>query len=160
MSLSREQSNVLIQEIDLLVGHPRTCFLDSKRRFTVSAEWRGLLGASDYIYVMPDLYLKCLNLLSPEEMKTRLAGLRDRKFSEAGLGNALRIVGASSELVKMDPQRRVRVCDRLLRFAQIEDKVVLAASVTCVQLWAPSLYPEEEDVDQAALAEAARLLEI
>jgi len=160
MAISREQSEVSIAEIDILVGHPRTCVLDMKRRFTVSSEWRGLLGASDYVYVMPDLYLKCLNLLSPEEMKMRLASLRARKLSEPGLGNALRIFGASSELLKMDPQRRIRVCDRLLRFAQIEDKVVLAASVTCVQLWAPSLYPEEEDVDQAALADAAKLLEI
>ncbi|MCL1919740.1 MAG: hypothetical protein FWG50_01475 [Kiritimatiellaeota bacterium] len=110
--------------------------------------------------MIPNFYLPCLDLLSPEEMKAKLSQLRERKRSEQGLGDALRVFGASSELVKMDPQRRVRICDRLLRFAKIEDKVILAASVTCVQLWSPALYPEEEDVDQTKLAEAARLLGI
>jgi|GEM_PF-3186540 len=160
MSLSQDKNDVAVAEIDFLVGFPRTCFLDAKRRFCVSAEWRGLLGSSDYLYVIPNFYLPCLDLLSPEEMKAKLSQLRERKRSEQGLGDALRVFGASSELVKMDPQRRVRICDRLLRFAKIEDKVILAASVTCVQLWSPALYPEEEDVDQTKLAEAARLLGI
>ena len=139
-----------------LVGHPRMCALDTKKRFTVSTEWRALLGASDYVYVMPDLYLKCLNLLSPEEMEKRLMRLRDTEWSAVGLSDALRRVGASSEMLKLDVQRRIRVCDRLLRFAAIEDKVVLAPAVTCVQLWSPSLYPDEEDVNQAELAKVCR----
>ena len=160
MSFSDDKIDVAVPDIDIVVGYPRTCNLDAKRRFTVSAEWRGCLGSSDFIYVMPDLELKCLNLLSPEEMKTRLGKLRERKLSEKGFADALRVLGASSELLKLDGQRRVRVCDRLLKFANIEDKVVLAASVTCVQVWAPSLYPEEEELDQEKFAAALKLLDI
>ena len=159
MSFTDDQNDVAMPDIDVVVGYPRTCNLDTKKRFTVSAEWRGCLGASDYVYVMPDPHLKCLILLSPEEMKKRLGKLRERKLSEAGLGNALRIVASNSELVKMDGQRRVRVCDRLLKFAKIEDKVMLAASVTHVQLWAPALYPELDEVDQQEFTAAFKLLE-
>ena len=155
-----EQNNVLLEDLGYLVGPPRTCVLDSKRRFTVYSGWRKILTVADCLYVMPDLELPCLNLLSPSAMGKRLAALRERKLSEKGIGNALRNVGENSELLKLDVQGRARVCDRLLRAAHIDDKVVLVPAVVHIQLWAPSLYPGGEDVNRETWAETGTLLDI
>ena len=168
-----EQSNVVTRVNDQLVGlvgEPRTCLLDSKMRFTVSTEWQDILGVPiknsngekdskrefEPVYVMPDLELKCLNLLSPEEMAKRQAKLRNMDWMAEGVGHKLRRASVNAEKLTLDVQRRVRVGDRFLRFAGITDKVTLAPAWTCVQLWSPDLYPEEADVNQSELAQVYR----
>jgi DNA-binding transcriptional regulator/RsmH inhibitor MraZ len=58
----------------------------------------------------------------------------------------------------LDVQGRIRIKDRLLKFALLEEKVVMVGALNRVQLWSPALLPEEETVDQAKLAEACEAL--
>jgi MraZ protein len=132
--------------------------LDPKKRFTIPAGWRDLMGAPAYVYIMPDPRDKCLNLLPPAEMEGRLEKLRQRALFDKGAGTALRVLGENSEQVMLDVQGRIRIKDRLLKFALLDEKVVMVGALNRVQLWSPSLLPEEESVDQAKLAEACDVL--
>jgi MraZ protein len=132
--------------------------LDPKKRFTIPAGWRELMGSPAYVYIMPDPRDKCLNLLPPAEMEGRLEKLRQRALFDKGAGSALRVLGENSEQVMLDVQGRIRIKDRLLKFALLEEKVVMVGALNRVQLWSPALLPEEETVDQAKLAEACEAL--
>jgi MraZ protein len=132
--------------------------LDPKKRFTIPAGWRDLMGSPAYVYIMPDPREKCLNLLPPAEMEGRLEKLRQRALFDKGAGSALRVLGENAEQVMLDVQGRIRIKDRLLKFALLEEKVVMVGALNRVQLWSPALLPEEETVDQAKLAEACEEL--
>ena len=132
--------------------------LDPKTRFTIPAGWRELMGAPAYVYVMPDPRETCLNLLPPAEMEGRLEKLRQRALFDKGASQALRVLGENSEQVALDVQGRIRIKDRLLKFAGLEETVVMVGALNRVQLWSPALRPEEETVDQAKLAEACDAL--
>ena len=162
MSDAREEKDDLMLESGSAVGSARTCLLDSKKRFTVSVDWRKCLGGLDYIYVMPDPdpKQKCLNLVSPTELNPKLEKLREMARSEPGLSRKLLSLGENIEPLKMDVQRRVRICDHLLRSIGVEDKVVLAPAVTCVQVWSPEEYPGKLGVDRDEFADAYKLMDI
>ncbi len=130
--------------------------LDPKRRLTIPSTWREIMGPSGYVYVIPDPYVKCLNLLPSAEMEVRLEKLRQKSLFDAGAGEALRVIGENSEQLQWDVQGRIRIRDRLLAFAALEGQVVLLGAVNRVQLWSPSLRPEEPTVDQGRLAQAVQ----
>ncbi len=133
--------------------------LDPKKRFTIPAGWRELMGTPAYVYIIPDPKEMCLNLLPPAEMEGRLEKLRQRALFDKGASAALRVLGENSEQVMLDVQGRIRVRDRLLKFAKLEDKVVMIGALNRVQIWSAALLPEEETVDQAKLAEACEALQ-
>ena len=133
--------------------------LDPKKRFTIPAGWRELMGAPAYVYIIPDPREKCLNLVPPAEMEGRLEKLRQRALFDKGASSALRVLGENSEQVTLDVQGRIRIKDRLLKFALLDETVVMIGALNRVQLWSPSLRPEEEAVDQTQLAEACEALQ-
>jgi MraZ protein len=133
--------------------------LDPKKRLTVPAGWRDLMGSPAYVYVFPDPNETCLNLIPPAEMEGRLEKLRQRALFDKRAGEALRVFGENAEQAVLDVQGRIRIRDRLLAFAGLSDKVVLIGALNRVQLWSPILWPETETVDQAALAAACETLD-
>lgn len=154
--MSREEhSSQAFEGRGLLVGRFDHA-LDPKKRLTIPSNWREIMGQPAYVYVMPDFDHPCLNLLSPLEMERRLESLRQRALFEDGLGEALAELGEHAEQLPLDVQGRIRIRDRLLAFAQLDDQVVLIGAANRVQIWAPKLRPERERVDQARLAEAYR----
>ena len=144
-------------------GEPRGLFvgrfdhnLDPKRRITIPATWREIMGPSGYVYVIPDPFQRCLNLLSTVEMEVRLEKLRQQALFDPASGEALRVIGENSEQLQWDVQGRIRIRDRLLAFAGLEGQVVMIGAVNRVQLWSPQLRPEAAEVDQAKLAGAVQ----
>lgn len=133
--------------------------MDGKRRLTVPATWRELMGAPAYVYVFPDPNEQCLNIIPPVEMETRLEKLRKKALFNKSVGEALRVFGESAEQLMLDVQGRIRIRDRLLDFAELRDKVVMIGAMNRIQLWSPKLQPESERVDQSALAAACEVLE-
>jgi DNA-binding transcriptional regulator/RsmH inhibitor MraZ len=73
-------------------------------------------------------------------------------------GEAYRIIGENSEHVSVDVQGRIRIKDKLLQFAKIDDTVVMIGALNRIQIWSLALRPEEKTVDQATLAEACETL--
>lgn len=139
----------------LLLGWFRHA-LDPKRRVTIPAEWRELMGSPARLYVMPDVNEYCLNVFAPSELEPRLERLRQRSVTDARAAAFARRLGEVSECVSVDVQGRIRVCDRLLRHARLRDKVILVGAINRIELWSPELKPEEEEIELNALAEASR----
>ena len=158
MVLPGGQSVVTAAGPGLLVGR-FVHALDPKKRLTVPAGWRELMGAPPYVYVFIDPSEKCLNLIPPAEMEGRMAKFRQRALFDKNASRALRVIGENSEQDVVDVQGRIRISDRFLAFAQLNDAVVMIGAVNRIQLWSPALQPEVEKVDQAELAAAFESLD-
>jgi MraZ protein len=128
--------------------------LDPKRRLTIPSEWRADLGGTGYVYVMSDPFEKCLDLIPQAEMEARLEKLRQKALFDPALGKHLQMIGASSEKLSFDIQGRIRICDRLLRFANLTTTVAMVGAVRMIKLWDPAALAPEAEVDQASLREA------
>ena len=113
-----------------------------------------------YVYVFPNPHAKCLNLIPPAEMEGRLEKLRQRALFDKKAGEALRVFGENAEHVLVDGQGRIRIRDRLLAFAGVVDKVVMIGAATRIELWSPLNRPEDEAIDQDAMAAACVELDI
>jgi MraZ protein len=120
--------------------------LDPKRRITIPATLRNRMGSPSYVYVMPDLNnLKCLNILPPEELESRLARLRQAALSDRKVAEFVTRVGAISESLDLDVQGRIRIRDRLLEHVAIDKDVVLIGALNRIQVWAAAHAPAEEE---------------
>ena len=125
--------------------------LDPKKRLTIPSEWRTVMGNPDYVYVMPDRTEKCLNLVPKTEMEMRLQKLREKALFDPALNRQLQVLGAASEQLVLDVQGRIRICDKLLQFANLTTTVAMVGSVRMVKLWDPKALAPEDKVEQSAL---------
>jgi len=128
--------------------------LDPKKRFTIPAGWRQILGNPQYVFVMPDKKQTCLNIIPQEEMEARLAKLRERALFDPALSRALHVIGKNSEQLALDIQGRIRISDKLLQFANLTTTVAMVGAVRKIELWRPEALPPEDKVDQAEFGEA------
>ena len=125
--------------------------LDPKKRLTIPSEWRVVMGNPEYVYVMPDRKERCLNLIPKAEMEARLGKLREKALFDPALNRALQVIGANSEQLVLDVQGRIRICDKLLQFANLTTTVAMVGSVRMIKLWDPAALAPEETVEQDAL---------
>jgi len=121
--------------------------LDPKKRFTIPSEWRAVMGDPEYVYVMPDRTEKCLNLIPRAEMEARLEKLREKALFDPALNRALQAIGANSEQLMLDVQGRIRVCDKLLQFANLTTTVAMVSSVRMIKVYNPEVVGPEDEVD-------------
>jgi len=128
--------------------------LDPKKRLTIPAVWRAQVGEPKSLFVMPDFHEKCLNVFPASEMARKLEKLRRHSMADRKAMEFARTLGSSSDLVSWDSQGRIRIKDKLLKFAGITDKVQMIGSLDKFQLWNPDLRDDSDDVDQAKLVEA------
>ena len=127
--------------------------LDPKHRFTIPSGWREVMGDPKYVYVMPDGKERCLNLIPPAEMESRLAKLRERALFDPSVTKHLQAIGAATEQLTLDVQGRIRVCDKLLQFANLTTTVAMVGSVRMIKLWDPAAL-KPDVVDQTDLNNA------
>ena len=128
--------------------------LDPKKRLTVPREWRRDLGDTGFVYVMADPFEKCLDLIPQAEMEARLEKLRQTALFDPAQGRYLQVIGANSEKLPFDIQGRIRICDRLLRFANLTTTVAMVGAVRMIKLWDPAALEPEGEVSQASLRDA------
>ena len=140
-------------ESKVLVGRI-THNLDPKKRLTIPSGWRGDLGDTGFVYVMADPFDRCLDLVPQAEMEARLEKLRLKALFDPALAKHLQVIGANSEKLEFDVQGRIRICDRLLRFANLTTTVAMVGAVRMIKLWNPQALAPADKVDQASLAEA------
>ena len=132
--------------------------LDPKKRLTLPATWWHSMGRPGYVYVMPDANNRCLTLSPPQEMEARMGELRQKALFDPVATRALRTIGENSEQLLFDVQRRLRIGDRLLRYAELTAQVVLIGAVNRIQLWAPEHCESLQEVDPEKLREACQLV--
>lgn len=125
--------------------------LDPKKRFTIPSEWRAAMGDPAYVYVMPDRKEKCVNVLPPGEMESRLEKLREKALFDPAANAAYLTIGANSDQLTLDCQGRIRVSDKLLQFANLTTTVAMVGAVRMIKLYDPKALTPATKVDQKAL---------
>jgi MraZ protein len=128
--------------------------LDPKKRLTIPAVWRSQVGQPQSLFVLPDFHEKCLNVFPAAEMARKLEKIRKHSMADRKAMEFARTLGSSADLVSWDSQGRIRIKDKLLKFAGIEDQVQMIGALDKFQLWNPELRDETGEVDQAKLVEA------
>ena len=128
--------------------------LDPKKRLTIPSEWRSALGRPEYIYVFPNPHEECLDLVPREEMETRLEELRKAAFFDPEMGKILQAIGESAQQLEFDVQGRIRIGDKLLKYAGLSGQVAMVGAINRAKLWNPEKLPPEEKVDTAKLRDA------
>ena len=131
--------------------------LDPKKRFTIPSEWRKVMGNPEFVYAMPDPQERCVDIIPALEMKARLDRLREKALFDPALKPVLDKIGAISEMLPLDVQGRIRVSDKLLRFANLTTTVAMLGAVRMFKLWDPAALAPADEVDQAGLREALAL---
>jgi DNA-binding transcriptional regulator/RsmH inhibitor MraZ len=56
-------------------------------------------------------------------------------------------LGALSQQLSLDVQGRIRICDKLLQFANLTTTVAMVGSVRMIKVYNPSLLGPEDEVD-------------
>ena len=120
--------------------------LDPKRRLTIPSEWRGVFSGG-VVYVMPDRKEKCLNLYPKAEMDSFLGQLRQKALLDPAQNRVFSKIGAVSQQLSFDVQGRIRICDKLLQFANLTTTVAMVGSFRMVKLYAPEVLGPEDAVD-------------
>ena len=120
--------------------------LDPKRRLPIPREWRGVFSGG-IVYVMPDRKEKCLNLYPKAEMDAFLDQLRQKALLDPALNRVFAKIGAVSQQLSFDVQGRIRICDKLLQFADLTTTVAMVGSFRMVKLYAPEVLGPEDAVD-------------
>lgn len=120
--------------------------LDPKRRLTIPSEWRGVYSGG-VVYVMPDRRERCLNLYPKAEMDAFLDQLRQKALLDPALNRVFAKIGAVSQQLSFDVQGRIRICDKLLQFANLTTTVAMVGSFRMVKLYAPEVLGPEDAVD-------------
>ena len=128
--------------------------LDPKKRLTIPSVWRRALG-SDYVYVMKEEGQPCLLLIPKGMFESRLAGIQEESLTGDDFNDVLESIGEDSELLEFDIQGRIRICDRLLEYANLKGPVVMRGAVRMARLWAPENAPNHS-TDRSENLRAAR----
>jgi MraZ protein len=134
--------------------------LDPKRRITIPAVWREVMGAPAHLYVMADPHDPCLTILPPSALQPRLQRLRQQPLFDESVSEALRDFFAEAEYLALDVQGRIRIGDELLAFAQLDDVVLLRGIGVRAQLWSPKIRARRREINPALVANAAKILGI
>ena len=125
--------------------------LDKDRRLTIPDEWMPYFGESGRVVVVPDPHERCLDIVRADLMETELDRLRTESKKDAGLNDALRVIGSAAEQLALD-RNRIRISDKLLEYAGIDDRVALLGAVRMIQVWSPDTLGPDEPFDAEKLA--------
>lgn len=130
--------------------------LDPKKRITIPAKWRELIGKPAGVYVIPDMEAKCLVVLPAKEMARRIEKFRQHTFSDTKARQFARTLASQSDYAEWDVQGRVRINDTLLDFAGLTNDVMLVGALHCFEIWNPDQFGTSGGLGQETLLDAAR----
>lgn len=132
--------------------------LDPKKRLTIPSEWRAQVSVPQSLFVLPDFYHKCLNVFPASVMAEKMEKMKKQSMSDRKAMEFARILGSASDLVSWDGQGRIRIKDKLLEFAGLDEQVLMVGAMYKFQLWKPENRPDAGEIDQVQLAEAGRYI--
>lgn len=110
--------------------------LDDKQRLAVPRKLRdGLLSEQENVlYIAPETD-RALTLYAPAEFDRRARQLEEVTSHQATIRNYQRLYYSQAEQVELDAQGRIRLPERLMAFAGIEQEVVLLGVHNHVEIW-------------------------
>ena len=130
--------------------------LDPKMRLTIPSEWRSALGQPEYLYVFPDPNEECLDLIPQEEMDSRIGKLREAALFDPEMGKVLQAIGEFAEQLELDVQGRIRIGDRLLKYAGLSGQVAMVGAINRAKLWNPERLAPQDKIDVGRLRAALK----
>ena len=134
--------------------------LDPKKRLTIPSVWRSLIGRPKSLYVFPDFNERCLRVLPAREMALKLDRLRQKSLGDKSANDAQRRLGAVSDVLTWDTQGRIRVGNKLLAWAGLEEQVVMVGALGSFELWSPEHRTVTDEIDQDDLQALMRHIDI
>ncbi len=111
--------------------------LDPKRRITIPAPWREVIGQPPQVFVLPSVTDPCVVVYPARFMSDRIERIRKLSMADDKARQFLRTLASRSELLSWDVQGRIRVKDELLAHAHITDEVMLVSHFDGFELWNP-----------------------
>jgi MraZ protein len=110
--------------------------VDEKQRLAVPKKLKdGLLTNTECtVYVAPETD-RALTLYSEQEFDRRASLLVDLAAQRAEVRNYQRLYYSQAEQVELDAQGRIRLPERLMEFAGIEQEVVLLGVHDHIEIW-------------------------
>lgn len=132
--VSRLLTVLIVLTMSLTGTYHRT--LDEKQRLAVPKKLKdGLVSETDYtVYLAPETD-RALTLYSGREFERRASLLVDLAAQRAEVRNYQRMYYSQAEQVEIDGQGRIRLPERLIEFAGIQQEVVLLGVHNHVEIW-------------------------
>ena len=133
--------------------------LDEKQRLAVPKRLREELVDEQHpvLYIAPETE-QALTLYSTREFQRRAEDLVDSLPHQSNLRNYRRLYYSQAEQVEVDSQGRIRLPERLVKFAELQQEVVLLGVHDHVEIWDRlrwQAFLEDHAEGFDALAEAA-----
>ncbi|MFO7937728.1 MAG: hypothetical protein R6V06_09015 [Kiritimatiellia bacterium] len=128
--------------------------VDSKRRLTMRSVWRSAMGSPSSVYMAPGevedpaggKMIRCIEIIPPavfNEKKSGFQGMTEDDPRRLELERYLRYIS----YVEFDGDGRLTIPKKYLKFAGIENDVVLNGSFDRIKVWAAGESSVEEDID-------------
>ena len=131
--------------------------LDGKKRLTIPADWREMVGVPRRLFILPGINVKCLCVYPARDMAPRLETLRKVSIVDEKAKQFARTLAVRADLSSWDVQGRIRIKDELLEYASVEKQVVLVGAFSSFEIWNPDEWNKNSgSMDDSGLTEAAR----
>ncbi|MDD2599146.1 MAG: hypothetical protein PHO37_07970 [Kiritimatiellae bacterium] len=138
--------------------------LDPKRRLTVSAGWREVMGYPSYVYLVPGVLatndgngseeaVGCIEIVPPPVMDARLRVLHELDEDEperVAMERYCRDIAQSY----FDTEGRIRIPERFLEYAGITESVMMSGANDRIKVWAVDEVNENTKIDFEAFKKA------
>ena len=80
-------------------------------------------------------------------MTVFLEQLRQKALLDPALNKVFAKLGAVSQQLSLDVQGRIRICDKLLQFANLTTTVAIVGSVRMLKVYNPEVLGPEDEID-------------
>ena len=120
-----------------------TYSVDHKGRVFIPAKFRSLLTVDDEdSFYLTRGFETSLILFPLNRWNEFIENLKDKKYSQKRIRDAIRAFSYGAECLSMDSQGRVVLPKHLREYAKIEDDVFFLGAIDKVELWSPSVFEE------------------
>jgi MraZ protein len=110
--------------------------LDEKQRLAIPKRLRDAMGETELreLYVAPEVG-RSLSIFSPRKFERRAARIEQLPTARSSVADYLRLYYSQAERVELDSQGRIRLPERLLQFAKLQQDVVLLGVHDHIEIW-------------------------
>ena len=134
--------------------------LDPKKRVTISAGWREVMRQPDYVYLMPGRNgagVNCVDVIPLQVFDSLFREMQGMSRKDPRW-KAINTICDSASQIYLDIQGRIRIPDKFLKFAGLEDKVVMSGSNDRIKVWHDDGSGSSEEIDFEAFEAACDLV--
>ncbi len=135
--------------------------LDPKKRLTISAGWREVMRQPDYVYLMPGTRVdgvKCIDVIPPQVFDALFRMMQGMSRTDPRWKAVTLICDAASQ-VYLDIQGRIRIPEKFLKFAGLDEKVVMSGSNDRIKVWDDDGSESNAEIDLDAFKAACDMVD-